>query len=282
MNEYSIGEIVGTERTFGVYKTKDAVPTYGINVNDLEEYVEYYYELEIPRLRRLNEQQKQQGKPGIPSYFYSLLPIIKSKILEKGYVNVVDIGGGQGENYMFLESFFGSEVFEWHVVEQEKNCKYGRKIGYPGKIYFHENIGNGLRCLTEEVAELLKQADICLLIGVLQYFDPYINLLREIAATGVEYIFITRTMINDIVDTFFTRYYGTPTEGKYKDMVLGDAVFAVINHQELNNNMYNLGYDICLDLFQWGSIPDVQSLPKPYNKIEYRDALYQLRKSKII
>lgn len=282
MNEYSIGEIIGMDRTFGVYPTKAAVPTYGINVNDIEEYVEYYYELEIPRVKRVLERQRQKGKLGFPPYFFALLPVIRSKISEKGRVNIVDIGGAQGENYIYLESFFGSEAFEWHVVEQEKNCKYGRKLQLPGNIYFHENIGDGSRCLNEEASALLQQADICLMIGVLQYFDPYSGLLKEVSESGVEYIFITRTMITNIVDTFFTRYYGTANEGKYKDMVLGDTVMAVINHQELNKNMYDLGYDVCFDLFQIGSIPDVQSLPEPYNEIEYRNMLYQSRKSRIL
>lgn len=65
-------------------------------------------------------------------------------------------------------------------------------------------------------------------------------------------------------------------------MVLGDAVTAVISRQELNKNMYDLGYNVCFDLFQIGSMPDVQSLPEPYNETEYRNMLYQLMESRIL
>lgn len=72
----------------------------------------------------------------------------------------------------------------------------------PGNIYFHENIGHGSRCFNEEASVLLQQADICLMIGVLQYIDLYSGLLKGISEPGVEHIFITRTMITNIVNTF--------------------------------------------------------------------------------
>ncbi len=165
-------------------------------------------------------------------------------------------------------------------MEFGENCKNGRELHLPGNIYFHENDETGSKCLNEVAVSLLKEADICLLIGVMQYFFQYADLLREIADTGIEYIYVTRTLISNITNTFFTRQYVAPNGGIYNDIVLGDNVMAIINHQELNVNMYNLGYEICFDLFESDESDYIHNLPKPYNEAEYRDMLYQSRKFK--
>lgn len=85
-------------------------------------------------------------------------------------------------------------------------------------------------------------------------------------------------MINDVTDTFYTRQYIASDVGPYKDTVVGDIPVTVINHQELNECMRGLGYEVCLDLFQFDYLEKVESLPHPYCEIEYRNMLYQSKK----
>lgn len=174
----------------------------------------------------------------------------------------------------------GGEYLEYHVVELKGNCKNGRELHLPGNIYFHENDQTGSKCLNEEAVSLLKEADICLVIGTMQYFSSYVDLIKEIADTGVEYIYVARTLISNTANTFYTRQYEVLNGGKYNNIVVGDCAMAVINHRELNTNMYSLGYDICLDLFESDESAYIYNLPKPYNVAEYRDILYQLENLK--
>lgn len=59
-------------------------------------------------------------------------------------------GGGCGENYISLIKFFHKEYLEYHVVEQEKNCQFGKELELPGNIFFHENDENPSRCLNDD------------------------------------------------------------------------------------------------------------------------------------
>lgn len=275
MNEYEIGQVIGRGRFYGVYQSPEEVPTFGINICDQKEYCEYYSEYEVPSFQSKikNFPLKKLMMWGCP-YFFTVLPIIRSIIATKKKVKIVDIGGGQGENYLFIEKFFGREYLEYHVVEQKRNCEFGRKLHHSADISFHENGEDGF---SEEVKKLLERADICLLIGVLEFWIPYIDLIKDILQERVKYIFITRATMSSVVETFYSRQYVAPSNGMYKDTVLGDNVITIINHKELIQQMQNLGYDIVLDLFQRDGFMEAESLPYPYNQIEYRDMLFQLR-----
>lgn len=281
-NGYELGEIAGKERCFGVYQRMEDVPTFGINVSDTEQYCRYYNEYVIPDVQK---RMKETGftASAYDSYFLSLLALVRSQIREKKHIKIVDIGGGQGENYIRLESYFGRAPIEHHVIEQEKNCEYGRKLQLSEKLHFHENIGVASgRCLNDQAVSLLGEADICVLIGALQMFSPYTDLLKEIASSEVKYIFITRVPLHCSEETFYSRYYAAPDAGEYKDVVMGDTPMAIINDKELIRNMYVLGYDIALDLLQRRRFVPMESLPSPYNEVEYRDMIFQTRKSRIL
>lgn len=144
-----------------------------------------------------------------------------------------------------------------------------------GEIYFHDNSICESGCLNEECYNVLQEADVCLLIGTLQYFLNYKDLLNEIGTAGVEYVYITRTIINDSVNTFYTRQYIASNRGMHKDIVIGDIPVAVINHLDLNQFMNKTGYITCLDLFQTDYSSQFDNFENPYNKVQYRDILYK-------
>lgn len=282
MDEYEIGGNAGKERCFGVFSSAGDVPTFGINAWNGREWYDFSKDVMIPRVRSRMEQIRKAriSLAHADAYLFPLMPLIRSKVLAREKVKIVDLGGGVGENYIRLESFLGGEYLEYHVVELKGNCKNGRELHLPGNIYFHENDQTGSKCLNEEAVSLLKEADICLVIGTMQYFSSYVDLIKEIADTGVEYIYVARTLISNTANTFYTRQYEVLNGGKYNNIVVGDCAMAVINHRELNTNMYSLGYDICLDLFESDESAYIYNLPKPYNVAEYRDILYQLENLK--
>jgi len=272
IDEYYIGCIASVERFSGIYTDVREVPTFGINPFDTQEWID----TNRANMLYMKKTIKQIQIP--EHYFFTVIPVIKSKLLENGHVNIIDFGGGNGENYIQIVRFLGMENIEYHVIEQKRNCKAGIELQLSGNISFHENNQSGLECINKESKEILKKSDICLIIGTLQYFPEYMKLLIEIAESGVEYIFITRTIINSISDTYYTRQYIASNHGQYKDIIVGDIPVAVINHQELNKCMCNLGYHVCLDLFQTNYSNNFSNFPKPYCEVEYRDILYQINK----
>lgn len=280
-SDYSIGDVIGRQRCFGVYQTADDVPTFGVDVYDNKEYCKYYDDFVIPDVE---QRMRKTGftAAAYDSYLLSLLALVRSEIREKGNVNIVDFGGGQGENYIRLESYFGSEKMEYYVIEQPGNCEFGEMRHLSENIHFCENIDAEFGFLNGKATELLKKADICLLIGCVQLCFPYTDLLKEIAESGVEYIFMARTPVNRLTDTFYSRYYLAPDAGKYKDVVLGDARMAIINYKELLENMQQLKYDLRLDLYERLGFVVYDSLPAPYNEIEYRNMIFQASNSKIM
>lgn len=118
-------------------------------------------------------------------------------------------------------------------------------------IYLCENKGDHLEHVSEEAIDLLSQADICLL-DLPHCISPYSDLLREITGSRVEHIFIKKYIPRTITE-----------------------------HQKLNRSMYDLGYDICLDLFQSGKSAEVQNGYECDDRFEYRRLLYQTRESRI-
>lgn len=145
IDQYEIGCTASLERFSGIYRTADEVPTFGINPFDTEQWIE----TNKPWITELRDTIGQDWrKPD--DYFYPLIPIIRSKIVEKRNLSIVDIGGGVGENYINIIRFFKKENFEYHVIEQGKNCQLGRDLELPGDIRFHENCGNLPNCLNNE------------------------------------------------------------------------------------------------------------------------------------
>ena len=61
------------------------------------------------------------------------------------------------------------------MIEQDKNCKFGRKLELSSKLVFHENVTDGSKCLCQEGEMLLENADICIMSGALQYFSHIQN-----------------------------------------------------------------------------------------------------------
>lgn len=119
-------------------------------------------------------------------------------------------------------------------------------------IYSRENKGDRLEHTNKEAIELLGRADVCLLEDLPHCISPDSDLLREITGSGVEYIFIKKYIPRTITE-----------------------------HQKLNRSIYDLGYDICLDLFQSGKSAEVQNGYKCDDRLEYRRLLYQTRESRI-
>ncbi len=166
---------------------------------------------------------------------------------------------------------------EYHVIEQRENCKAGSKLFPSEEIFFHENGKCEIGGLNEECYATLQQADVCLLIGALQYFPQYTTLLNRIGQAGIKYVYITRTIINSNVNTFYTRQYIASNIGAYRDIIIGDTPVAVINRAELNQCMNELGYTRGLDLFQVDYSEQFNNFVNPYNKVEYRNMLYMLK-----
>ncbi|MDE7430544.1 MAG: hypothetical protein K2N34_01275 [Lachnospiraceae bacterium] len=117
-------------------------------------------------------------------------------------------------------------------------------------VYSRENKEDRLEHVNEEAIGLLSRADICIL-DLPHGFSSYSDLLVEITESGIEYIFIKRYIPKTIME-----------------------------HQKLNRNMYDLGYDICLDLFQSGRSAEVWNGSEGDDRFEYRRMLYQTRKSR--
>lgn len=115
-----------------------------------------------------------------------------------------------------------------------------------------ENKGDRLKHMNKEVIERLGRADVCLLEDLSHCISPDSDLLREITGSGVEYIFIKKYIPRTMIE-----------------------------HQKLNRSMYNLGYDICLDLSWSGKPARARNGHECDDKSAYRRLLYQTRESRI-
>lgn len=153
------------------------------------------------KARRRQQESRLPGftPPGTGTTAYALQPVVALLQARLGFVRVLDFGGCVGFSFPSLVSSLASpNDIEVHVVDNESVCDEGRAVfdGDP-RIQFHRRIPEGLAFQLVHCGSSI------------QYVSAWVEKLKELVASGPEYLVIDDLPAGDI-ETFATlqNYYG--------------------------------------------------------------------------
>ena len=217
---------------------------------------------------------KEAGLKKIENYYLPIIPLIDDFLQKNENVKILDVGGGVGDNYCNIMYWYprgAREKVEYSIIDTIENCNRGEALNLLGNINFIPFNFNEEDRIRENNG-ILEKYDIVILCETLQYAKEYKKLLEIVCKYNPKYIYITRTILNDSISTFYTIEKTCTVSKKYKVPVL------VINSNEISNIMSKLGYGLSLDLYLNDYAYNFKKFPKPYNEVEYRNLIYKNNK----
>ena len=124
--------------------------------------------------------KKEYNYPLLANICYTLSTFEKDKC-----VNILDFGGSLGSSFFQIRDRLAGYQYKWHIVEQMNFVEFGRE--HIPEIVFHNSI---------EDYRHDNSCDICILSGVVQYFDEPYDWLKRILASKFKYIIVDRTLFS--------------------------------------------------------------------------------------
>lgn len=127
--------------------------------------------------------QKNYNYPVLANLLYTIAVIEK----KHKYSNVLDFGGSLGSTFFQNRDKLSVFNCKWGIVEQNAFVNMGKQ--YIPEISFYDSV--------EEYA-LNHRCDICLLSGVIQYFDEPYKWVKRILDLNFQWIILDRMLFNII------------------------------------------------------------------------------------
>lgn len=125
------------------------------------------------------------AKPDYP--FPLLAALVRVAALHEGRLDVLDFGGALGSTYFQCRPWLeGLPSLRWRVVEQAHFVASGREQVAAGPLEFFERIED---CVLGGVP------NVAILSGVLQYVPNPDEVIRRIAALGIQHVIVDRTPV---------------------------------------------------------------------------------------
>lgn len=123
---------------------------------------------------------------GDQTLIHTLIPLCF--IQQKETINIIDVGGACGIHYFPIKKMFGEKVrFNWIIVESGALVRACKDL---------ENEELKFRNSLKEATLSLKNIDIVISSGAIQYFEDPKKILREIIEIGAEFILFSRLSLS--------------------------------------------------------------------------------------
>lgn len=161
--------------------------------------------------------------PNNPDYLELSIQAIKRYLKAKDAVEVLDVGGGFGDNYHYIKCALGADIsrVNFAVVDNKVQCELGRDL-------YREN-----PCITFQEEIPNQHFDVTLLIGTLQYIKNW-KLCLEKLCSLTSSLMISRTPLKKSGNTFVSIQSICPSLGSKKLKKIGEANVSIISENELD------------------------------------------------
>jgi putative methyltransferase (TIGR04325 family) len=197
---------------------------------------------------------------------YSLVEHIKKLLANNGEISILDIGGGFGDNFYYIDLALGklSKRIDYQVVDNKVQCEFG--------IEFYKNKGKTITFKTE-IPKL--DFDLIIIIGTIQYIEHWKEFVSEMTKKSTNSIYISRTPISTTYPTFITVQSICPARGPSALKKLGESNVNIINNTELDQAFEKNGFSIDKSLFIIDYSHNFKRLPPEFQNIQYIDKYFK-------
>lgn len=180
-----------------------------VNTSELREYESFNTALrdsdsyEDPRLVEVVKEKTNRyreslnEKPAIATRQMAQNMFVLSYVEPQRPVNVLEIGGACGASYFETQLMLPGRIHHWSIVETPAMAAAGRSLTNAPNLSFHSDLASA--------ANELESRDLAIAQGVLQYAGDPLQMLKDLFALQLSYVYVTRTPVANVDRAIITK-----------------------------------------------------------------------------
>lgn len=151
--------------------------------------------IEVVKEKTLRYRESLAEKPPIRTRQLVQNLFVLSHVEPQRAISVLEIGGACGASYFETDLMLPGRIRHWSVVETAAMTAAGESITGDARLTFHSDINSAI----------LESKDLAIAQGALQYASDPLQMLADLCALELSYIYVTRTAVADTQTPIFTR-----------------------------------------------------------------------------
>lgn len=175
------------------------------NYESFQKALENSNSYEDPRLidvvkektRRYRDALAIGSKPAIATRQMAQNMFVLSYVEPHRPVNVLEIGGACGASYFEMQLMLPGRIGHWSIVETPAMAAAGRSLTNVPNLSFHSDL---VSATTQ-----LESRDLAIAQGALQYAGDPVQMLKDLFALELSYVYVTRTAVANVDRPIFTK-----------------------------------------------------------------------------
>jgi putative methyltransferase (TIGR04325 family) len=149
------------------------------------------------KTRRYKETLASEHRPSIQTRQTVQNMFVLSYVEPHRPLNVLEVGGACGAGYFEAKSMLPDRIHQWSIAETPAMVAAGKSIADDQNLSFHSDIASA--------ANRLETRDLAIAQGVLQYAGNPLQMLSDLFALELSYVYVTRTAVANVAAPIFTR-----------------------------------------------------------------------------
>jgi putative methyltransferase (TIGR04325 family) len=122
---------------------------------------------------------------------------VLSQVEPQRKIYVLEIGGACGASFYEAKHLLPDRVEHWSIVETAAMAAAGEALKNDPELTFHSDVNSALASL--------ESHDLAIVQGTLQYVPDPPQLLNQLFATDIGYVYVTRTPVTAVTASIFTK-----------------------------------------------------------------------------
>ena len=177
-------------------------------------------------------------------------------------IHILDVGGGFGDNFYMLQHYINDTdcTLHYDVVDNARQLAFGAEFLPKSRhqVGFYESVPD-------------KTYDLILIIGTIQYIDPWADFVDFVSGLKGRSIFISRSPLRREGGSFVTVQSICPAFGSSASRKIGESNVTVIDEHELDERFLQNGYVLNTSRFNADYSKNFTNVPQDYQNIIYVD-----------
>jgi putative methyltransferase (TIGR04325 family) len=112
-------------------------------------------------------------------------------------LNVLEVGGACGATYFETRSLLPGRLRHWSIAETPAMAAAGQNLSNEPDLSFHSDLASA--------AKQLESRDLAIAQGALQYASDPVQMLKNLFALELSYVYITRTAVANVDTPLYTK-----------------------------------------------------------------------------
>jgi putative methyltransferase (TIGR04325 family) len=149
------------------------------------------------KTRRYRQALATGDRPAIATRQMAQNMFVLSYVEPHRPLNVLEIGGACGASYFEAQSMLPGRVRHWSIIETPAMATAGRELSDDPNLSFYSDL--------IDATKQLESRDLAIAQGALQYAGDPVEMLKNLFALELSYVYVTRTAVAYVDRPIYTK-----------------------------------------------------------------------------